>query len=154
MNLNDYQKEATSFRDYPPEIEIVYPTLGLGGEIGETQSIIQKKYRSGNVRFVPEEKARLLLELGDILWFLSQVANDVGLSLEEIATSNLEKLADRVAGLPEVEPHQIIDDFVYNYECTFCETEFSVGTNEDVAIDYCPFCKKSSKLYVTDGVKK
>lgn len=70
----------------------VYNSLGLAGETGEFIEKVKKRIRDGV--FDPKLAA---LELGDVLWYLSQLASDLGFTLEEVARMNLKKLADRKA---------------------------------------------------------
>ena len=47
--------------------------------------------------FTPEVVEALRLELGDVLWYVAQLATELGLDLEDIASANLDKLASRAA---------------------------------------------------------
>lgn len=89
-DLNDYQKKAVSFAVYPATHKILYPTLGLCGEAGEVAEKVKKQIRDGV--FSNYELAK---ELGDVLWYLSNTANDIGYSLKEIANLNIDKLTSR-----------------------------------------------------------
>lgn len=96
MDFNDYQIKAKTTAIYPLEYAIVYPTLGLCGESGEVAEKIKKWLRDGGGSVLPEEKLELLKkELGDVLWYLANLADDLGLSLQEIAELNIAKLVDR-----------------------------------------------------------
>lgn len=91
MNLNDYQEKAAEFRG--PGVPNEERVLGLLAEAGEVAGVFQKLCRG---TFQPQEAEKLLFkELGDVLWYLSQVANDNGWQLGEIAQANLSKLTDR-----------------------------------------------------------
>lgn len=70
----------------------VYNSLGLAGETGEFVEKMKKRIRDGT--FDREATAK---ELGDVLWYLSQLAKDLDYTLEDIAKMNLKKLADRRA---------------------------------------------------------
>lgn len=65
--------------------------LGLAGEAGEVADIVKKIYGHGHTLDIE----KLKLELGDLLWYLSETATYLGLSLEEIAEANIVKLAKR-----------------------------------------------------------
>jgi NTP pyrophosphatase (non-canonical NTP hydrolase) len=73
----------------------VYPTLGLTGEAGEVAEKIKKVLRDKNGLIDKNTRRELKKELGDVLWYLANLATEIGLSLEEIARANLKKLASR-----------------------------------------------------------
>jgi len=73
----------------------VYCLLGLGSEVGELQGKIKRIFRDKGGRIDDHDVKDIGLELGDILWYLTQIATGFGLSLEEIMLANLGKLADR-----------------------------------------------------------
>lgn len=76
--------------------KIVYPTLGLVGEAGEVAGKVKKILRDKNGDFSSQEVGDALRdELGDVLWYLAAVADDLGMCLEEIARRNIEKLTSR-----------------------------------------------------------
>ncbi len=90
MELNKYQDIAMSYR--LPTANKTYAVMGLVGEVGEFYSIMAKEVRDG----VKAENAdNLVKELGDILWFVAALAHDFGLTLDELAKLNLEKLEGR-----------------------------------------------------------
>jgi NTP pyrophosphatase (non-canonical NTP hydrolase) len=90
QGLNDYQMKAVSFAVYPATHKVLYPTLGLCGEAGEVAEKVKKQVRDGV--FNRHEVAK---ELGDVLWYLANVSNDIGYSLKEIANMNVDKLKGR-----------------------------------------------------------
>ena len=97
MQLSDYQKQALNTWNPPErikELDISYLALGLGNEAGEVQGKIKKLLR-GDYKLTPEIQEALEHELGDVLWYLSTLAHEFGISLDSIAQSNLNKLADR-----------------------------------------------------------
>ena len=71
----------------------LYPFLGLAGETGEVIEKLKKYIRDGSGPSVLQSE--LLGELGDVLWYLDACAYEMGYSLEDVATANLEKLASR-----------------------------------------------------------
>ncbi|MBI4101338.1 MAG: nucleoside triphosphate pyrophosphohydrolase family protein [Candidatus Nealsonbacteria bacterium] len=73
----------------------VYPTLGLAGESGEVAEVVKRVIRDKNGLADEETKAALIKELGDVLWYLAQIAAEFGLSFDEIAVTNIEKLRSR-----------------------------------------------------------
>lgn len=97
MTFNDYQQESRKTALYPDlGSNFIYPTLGLAGETGEVAEKIKKIIRDDN-GFVSEEKRQeIKKEMGDVLWYLAQLATELGLDLDDVARSNIEKLASRL----------------------------------------------------------
>ena len=96
MNFTEYQELAKSTAIYPKKYETIYPALGLCGEAGEVAEKIKKSIRDGLHNWPDEQfKEDLTKELGDVLWYISALASDLDISLNEIAESNLQKLASR-----------------------------------------------------------
>ena len=91
-SFREYQNKAVSFAIYPATHKVLYPTLGLCGEAGEVADKVKKQVRDGV--FNRHEVAK---ELGDVLWYLANLANDIGYNLDEIADMNIEKLTSRQA---------------------------------------------------------
>lgn len=101
--LNEYQDLATSMAVYaqpttrpvpdPWTFGVAYLALKLNGEAGEVAEKIGKALRGDYP--VMSVRGDLLLELGDVLWYLSQLARELGYSMEDVATGNISKLADR-----------------------------------------------------------
>ncbi len=101
MQFSEYQKESRTTARYPNiGNNFIYPTLGLVGEAGEFAEKIKKLIRDRNVdtpaSVNEEDKAEVLKELGDVLWYLAQLATEFGVDLEAVATGNLEKLRSRM----------------------------------------------------------
>lgn len=97
MELNEYQKIAITTALHKAEHKIIYPALGLGNEAGEVQGKIKKWLRGddGEGEMSTERKEALKGELGDVLWYLAVLANDLGIPLDEIAKENINKLQSR-----------------------------------------------------------
>ena len=94
--MNDYQKRARITAIYPREHMVVYPALGLAGEAGEVCEKIKKVMRdSTNKSDFWDKRNDIELELGDVLWYIANLAEDMGLNLDDIATKNIDKLRDR-----------------------------------------------------------
>jgi NTP pyrophosphatase (non-canonical NTP hydrolase) len=89
MNFDDYQKLAISTAIYPEEYKIIYPALGLCGESGEVAEKIKKHIRDG------KSLNGLKKELGDVLWYIAALAEDLDISLQDVAELNIQKLSDR-----------------------------------------------------------
>jgi NTP pyrophosphatase (non-canonical NTP hydrolase) len=96
LTFEEYQEKARTTAIYP-EIgkEFVYPAFGLAGETGEVMETIKKIFRDSKGKINEETREKLKKELGDVLWYLSNLATELGFSLEEIAQGNLKKLASR-----------------------------------------------------------
>ncbi len=98
MELNHYQKEARTTAFYPGVGQNpIYPTLGLSGEAGEVADKVKKVIRDRDGIFDESAREDIMLELGDVLWYVSQLSSELGFELEEIAKANLYKLASRAA---------------------------------------------------------
>ena len=99
MNFNRYQKEAlrtdrVPLRDNADEVlSLVVPMLGLAGETGQLLSEYKKHLRDGEAHRLFKE--RVSEELGDLLWYVANVASKFDLKLDEVATANLAKLKAR-----------------------------------------------------------
>jgi NTP pyrophosphatase (non-canonical NTP hydrolase) len=91
MEFNEYQDYAKTLAIYPEEAKVTYPLLGLIGEVGEFANKYKKVIRDGREFHRDDMES----ELGDILWYLQQLASDCNISLQDIATGNLDKLFDR-----------------------------------------------------------
>lgn len=91
MDFNTYQANAAKYRtkNTPNEERV----LGILEEAGEVAGVF-KKFLRGDYGET-EASARLLKELGDVLWYVSQVARDNGWDFSIVAEANLEKLEDR-----------------------------------------------------------
>jgi NTP pyrophosphatase (non-canonical NTP hydrolase) len=98
MNFTDYQQKSRGTAKYPViGHAVIYPTLGLVNEAGEVSGKIKKIFRDKDGVIGEAEKEALKAELGDVLWYISQVATELDLSLDEIAEANIAKLLDRQA---------------------------------------------------------
>ncbi len=75
---------------------IVYPTIGLANEAGEVAGKIKKIFRDKGGVISEEDRSALKKELGDVLWYLTQICTELDLTLEEVAEYNVEKLASRL----------------------------------------------------------
>lgn len=107
MQLNDYQSLAqrtANKSDYFTRLAIA--GLGLTGEAGEVAEHIKKAVGHGHDLSVDDVKK----ELGDVLWYIAEVASIVNLSLDEIAQANIEKLRKRYPeGFSEIASQKRVD---------------------------------------------
>ena len=98
MDFLAYQQQSRTTARYPDAgTNPIYPTLGLCGEAGEVADKVKKVIRDRGGSFSPEVIAALKLELGDVLWYVAQLATELGMDLNDIAQANLDKLASRAA---------------------------------------------------------
>lgn len=95
MELSEYQRLSRRTAGYPREAWLAYPALGLAGEAGEVAEHAKKTIRDNGGRVSTERRAALAKELGDVLWYLAQLATELDLDLDEIAQANLDKLLSR-----------------------------------------------------------
>jgi len=96
MKFEEYQSEASQTALYPKRLNnLEYPTLGLAGEAGEVANIVKKIQRDHSGVINDEIRGKLKDELGDVLWYISACADELGLTLTEIAEFNVRKLAMR-----------------------------------------------------------
>lgn len=97
MDFNEYQKKSRKTAVYPDAgNNFVYPTLGLSGEAGEVAEKIKKVIRDKGGKIDQETKEMIKKELGDVLWYVAQLATELGLTIDEIAEHNIEKLYSRL----------------------------------------------------------
>lgn len=97
MEFDAYQSGARRTAVYAERHRVVYPALGLASEAGEVAGKIKKVLRDRDGDFAAAPLDALEDELGDVLWYLAVLASDLGLSLDEIARRNLDKLRSREA---------------------------------------------------------
>ena len=98
MDFHTYQLRSRATACYPDAgANPIYPTLGLCGEAGEVADKVKKVLRDQGGEFSAEVIAALQLELGDVLWYVAQLATELGLELDQVAQANLDKLASRSA---------------------------------------------------------
>ena len=98
MDFDNYQIEARKTALYPNKgNNFIYPTLGLVGESGEVAEKIKKILRDKNGKIDNETKLALKKELGDVLWYLSNICDELDFSLSGVAKENLKKLNLRLS---------------------------------------------------------
>ncbi len=96
MTLNEYQEQAQSTAIYPKEHSkgLLYAVLKLNGEAGEVAELLGKALRDdgGSISGKFDDFVK---ELGDVLWYVAAVAENLGIDLEYVAQQNIEKLQSR-----------------------------------------------------------
>jgi len=89
MTFDEYAAHAA--RTSNAESDIVNGALGLAGEAGEVVELIKKhRYHGRDLDLDALKK-----EIGDVLWYLAEIATQAGLSLDDCAAHNLAKLRER-----------------------------------------------------------
>jgi NTP pyrophosphatase (non-canonical NTP hydrolase) len=97
MELSEYQRQSRTTAEYPREAWLAYPALGLAGEAGEVAEHAKKAIRDDAGKISDERRAAMAKELGDVLWYVAQLASELELDLDQIAQGNLDKLFSRQA---------------------------------------------------------
>ena len=93
MTLNEYQKKASKTAVYPELYAFPYLATGLASEAGEVAGLVSKEIRGDTGG--GELNYKLVKELGDVLWFVAQMATELKVDLEFIAETNVRKLTSR-----------------------------------------------------------
>lgn len=95
MEMNAYQAAAKETAVFPPDQGIVYTALGLASEAGEVTDKVKKVIRDSDGVFSEEARDAIKKELGDVLWYVSGLAWELGYTLTEVADANIQKLSSR-----------------------------------------------------------
>ena len=100
MDFNTYQIETRKKAVYPDVgNNFIFPTLGLVGEAGEIAEKVKKLIRDKNTAtpqtVTSSDREEIQKELGDVLWYLAQLASEFKLSLNDVAQTNIDKIASR-----------------------------------------------------------
>lgn len=96
MDFNEYNKKASKILLYPKNIAPLYLALGVNGEAGEVGEKVKKVYRDKKGVFDIYSTEEIKKEIGDVLWYLNRLSEELGFSLESAAELNLVKLQDRI----------------------------------------------------------
>jgi NTP pyrophosphatase (non-canonical NTP hydrolase) len=89
INESTHSKEFT-------KLSWVYPALGLSAEVGELENVLKKIIRDDDGLITQEKEDRIIDELGDILWYVAEIATLFDIRLSYIAIQNMKKLKERV----------------------------------------------------------
>ncbi|HWO07556.1 MAG TPA: nucleoside triphosphate pyrophosphohydrolase family protein [Candidatus Paceibacterota bacterium] len=98
MDFDEYENVArgtATFDTKPFEYQLMYLALGIAGESGEIAEKVKKIMRNDNGTVSDEKRELLKAEIGDVLWYLSQLSRVLGFSFSETARANIDKLKDR-----------------------------------------------------------
>ena len=97
MEFNEYQNRSRKTALYPNAGDnVLYPTLGLCGESGEVADKIKKIIRDHDGIITREKRDDIAQELGDVLWYIAQLATELDLDFNDIAEMNIKKLYSRM----------------------------------------------------------
>jgi NTP pyrophosphatase (non-canonical NTP hydrolase) len=96
MTFSEYQKESRRTAGYTLKPLYIYPTLGLVGEAGEVAEKIKKLIRDKNQEVSDADREAIKKELGDVLWYMAQVATELKINLNDVAQNNLDKIFSRL----------------------------------------------------------
>ena len=106
LGLNEYQRMAHETASYScgtigkeaHAVNYLYPALGLAEEAGEVAGKYAKAIRDNNgVVFDHDRETAIVKELGDVMWFVAELATCLEVDLDLVAEMNLQKLASRKA---------------------------------------------------------
>lgn len=100
MSLQQYQEATLDTAVYPGAGEgdmdaIVYTTLGLSGEAGEIPNKVKKILRDAGGQITDEARKAIAAEIGDTLWYVARLSDELGFNLGDLAEANLDKLNSR-----------------------------------------------------------
>jgi NTP pyrophosphatase (non-canonical NTP hydrolase) len=107
VTLDDYHKAAVATAVYPEfkldkgdhlhqAGQILYPVLGLVGEAGEVAEKVKKIIRDKGSEISNEDRAEIIKELGDVLWYITSIASKLNVGLDTVAQTNIDKLYSRM----------------------------------------------------------
>lgn len=97
VKQGDYQKQSRkTWGLVNVEGPLAYPAMGMANEAGEFLGKLKKLYRDKEGKISSKDREDLLYELGDVLWYLTQLCTELDSTLEEIGEKNLDKLFSRL----------------------------------------------------------
>jgi NTP pyrophosphatase (non-canonical NTP hydrolase) len=94
--MDDYQSFVVYTKRYDPQYAVLYPALGLASEAGEVAGKVKKVLRDAAGQLDIEQANKIIDELGDVIWYVTCIVDDLGFSLEEVIERNRIKLSGRV----------------------------------------------------------
>lgn len=95
LTVNEYQEFTRTTAIYPKDEALWYTTLGLVGEAGEIANKVKKIIRDKGGIPTPVDKEEISKELGDVMWYIARLADELGGSLQWIVEKNVDKLSSR-----------------------------------------------------------
>lgn len=96
FHFHEYEEKAHKTALYPNRgANLYYPALGLAGESGEVAEKVKKMIRDDNGTLTDIRRGEIGKELGDVLWYVAAICHELGISMEDVARNNIEKLSSR-----------------------------------------------------------
>jgi NTP pyrophosphatase (non-canonical NTP hydrolase) len=114
MDLNEYQRRANTTDQRPARSDddrddvLVFPLMGLASEVGSLVTQYKKRIRDGDAHALFTD--RVAEELGDILWYVANLAHKLDLDLEDVAALNLRRITERWPAEGATVPAKLLDD--------------------------------------------
>jgi NTP pyrophosphatase (non-canonical NTP hydrolase) len=117
MELDDYQRRANRTDQRPLregddeitiEMALVFPLMGMSSEVGSLLNQYKKHVRDGDAH--PLFSQRVKEELGDILWYVANLAAKLDFDLDDVAQLNLSRIAERWPEPGTEQPAKLLDD--------------------------------------------
>lgn len=97
MTFKEYQELTNETAIYPDKgSNFLYPVLGMMGEAGEVAEKIKKIWRDKNNIISEEDRIEIKKEIGDVLWYLSQLSTELNVDFEDVASTNVLKIKSRL----------------------------------------------------------
>ena len=93
MELNEYQHTVQNFAFYPHDMGPYYTTFGMMDVVGQLAKKLKKALHDTDGEIDLKTKQLMTVQLGDLLYFISNTATDLGVSMNDIATYNIRKLS-------------------------------------------------------------
>jgi len=91
MEVNDYQNQILKYKDYPTEIGPFTVIMTLQSNIGKLSEKLNKVLLDKHGSFEQEDKFKTIISLGDILFDITNIATDLGYTLNDVISINLMK---------------------------------------------------------------
>lgn len=95
LDWNQYQNFVRGTKRYAESYRLMYPVLGLASEAGEVAGKVKKILRDNDGAVTDEQVKVIIDEVSDVLWYITCIADDLGVPLEVVMQVNVAKLLDR-----------------------------------------------------------
>ena len=92
----DFEKRITELEDADIDLPpLLTAALGLTGEAGEFADHVKKLIFHGKNDYDTDRREKMILELGDVMWYVMQGCSGLNITLEELIQRNIDKLSAR-----------------------------------------------------------